>query len=235
MEEPGKTVGWDGAVNAWHIAGEVYRMGRREWLTEAGWQQAYGAGIRTIIDLRNKEERHRRATDPPVDPRVLAAFDIVPAPTEDPGNREFREICGPYLNDPAAYADNARLFPAKLAAVFKAVAAAQGGVVIHCSAGRDRSGMVAAMLQDLAGDPDDAIVLGYQRSVRGINEYRRFAAVPHPHERYLPEEVLVPLLELRGASLLQFVRSLDTEEFLRRHGVTDTERAAILGKLGRLQ
>ncbi|HET6269771.1 MAG TPA: protein-tyrosine-phosphatase, partial [Arthrobacter sp.] len=32
---------WDGAVNAWHVAGEVYRMGRREWLTEAGWQQAY--------------------------------------------------------------------------------------------------------------------------------------------------------------------------------------------------
>lgn len=95
--------------------------------------------------------------------------------------------------------------------------------------------MVAAMLQDLAGDPDDAIVLGYQRSMRGINEYRRRAAVPHPHERYLPDEVLVPLLEFRGASLLHFLRSLKTEEYLRRHGVTDRELDAILGKLGRLQ
>jgi protein-tyrosine phosphatase len=235
VEECGKAVGWDGAVNAWHVAGDVYRMGRREWLTEAGWQQAYDAGIRTVIDLRNEEERRGRDTDPPVSAAVLAAFDVVLAPTEDPGNSEFRAICGPYLNNPAAYADNARLFPEKLAGVFKAVAAAQGGVVIHCSAGRDRSGMVAAMLQDLAGDPDDAIVLGYQRSVRAINEYRRFAAVPHPHERYLPDEVLVPLLEFRGGSLLQFVRSLKTEEYLRRHGVTDTELAAILGKLGRLQ
>jgi hypothetical protein len=235
VEESGQAVGWDGAVNAWHVAGGVYRMGRREWLTEAGWQQAYDGGIRTVVDLRNDDERQRRETDPPVGPAVLAAFDVVLAPTEDPGNSEFRAICGPYLNNPASYADNARLFPDKLAGVFKAVAAAQGGVVIHCSAGRDRSGMVAAMLQDLAGDTDEAIVLGYQRSMRGINEYRRLAAAPHPHERYVPDEVLLPLLEYRGGSLLQFVRSLKTGEYLRRHGVADTELAAILHKLGRLQ
>ena len=128
---------------------------------------------------------------------ALAGFDVVLAPTEDPDNREFRELCVPYLNDPACYADNARLFPHLLARVFKAVAAAEGGVVIHCSAGRDRSGMIAAMLQDLAGDSDEAIVSGYQRSMRGINEHLRHAAVPHPHERFLPENVLVPLLESR--------------------------------------
>jgi protein-tyrosine phosphatase len=228
-------VAWDGAVNAWHVAGDVYRMGRREWLTEAGWNQAYDGGIRTVIDLRNDDERQRRETDPPVASEVMAAFDVVLAPTEDPGNGEFRAICGPYLNNPASYADNARIFPEKLAGVFKAVAAAQGGVVIHCSAGRDRSGMVAAMLQDLAGDTDDAIVLGYQRSMRGINDHHRLAAVPHPHERYLPDEVLLPLLEFRGGSLLRFVRSLKTAEYLRHHGVTDTELTAILGKLGRLQ
>jgi len=106
-------------------------------------------------------------------------------------------------------------------------------VVIHCSAGRDRSGMIAAMLQDLAGDSDEAIVSGYQRSMRGINEHLRHAAVPHPHERFLPENVLVPLLESRGQSLLQFVRSLNTADYLFRHGVTTPELAAILGKLGR--
>ncbi|WP_427129421.1 tyrosine-protein phosphatase [Pseudarthrobacter sp. S9] len=233
MEESRKRVGWDGAVNAWQVAGGVYRMGRREWLTEAGWQQAYDGGIRTVIDLRNPEERQRRETDPPVGQEAMAAFDVVLAPTEDPGNSEFREICGPYLNNPVSYADNARLFPEKLAGVFKAVAAAPGGVVIHCSAGRDRSGMIAAMLQDLAGDSDEAIVMGYQRAMRGINEHRRQSATPHPHERYLQEEVLVPLLEIRGGSLLKFVRSLKTGEYLRRHGVTAPELTAVLAKLGR--
>ena len=148
-------------------------MGRREWLTEAGWQQAYDGGIRTVIDLRNPDEIRRRDTDPRVSAATLAAFDVVHAPTEDPGNSEFRELCVPYLNDPASYADNARIFPEKLAAVFKAVAEARGGVVIHCSAGRDRSGMIAAMLQDLAGAGESAIARGYERAVRGINEHHR--------------------------------------------------------------
>jgi hypothetical protein len=208
-------------------------MGRREWLTEAGWQQACDGGIRSVIDLRNEAERRRRETDPPLSAEGFARFAVVLAPTEDPANSEFRKICGPYLNDPAFYADNARLFPEMLAGVFKALAAAEGGVVIQCSAGRDRSGMIAAMLQDLAGHGDEAIVLGYQCAVRGINEHRRTAATPHPHERYLPDEVLLPLLELRGGSLLKFVRSLNTKDFLRRHEVTAPELSAVLGKLGR--
>ena len=224
---------WEGAVNAWHVAGDVYRMGRREWLTDAGWRQAHAHGIRTVVDLRNETEIRRRETDPQVGAAALAGFDVVHAPTEDPANTEFRELCVPYLNDPASYADNARLFPHLLAGVFKAVAAAEGGVVIHCSAGRDRSGMVAAMLQDLAGHSDEAIVRGYQRSVRGINEHHRRSAVPHPHERFLPDDVLLPLLESRGKSLLEFVRSLNTADYLFRHGVTSRELAAILAKLGR--
>lgn len=233
MEEPGHPAQWDGAVNAWHVAGRVFRMGRREWLTETGWQQAFDAGVRTVIDLRNPEERQRRDTDPPVSAATLAAFDVVLAPTEDAGNSEFRQICGPYLNNPASYADNARIFPEKLAAVFKAVAAAGGGVVIHCSAGRDRSGMIAAMIQELAGHSEEAIVRGYQRAMQGINEHHRRSATPHPYERYLPEEVLRPLLKERGESLLGFLRTLRTEEFLGRNGVTEREFAAIRIHLGR--
>ena len=232
MKVPGAMV-WDGAVNAWHVAGDVFRMGRREWLTEAGWQQAYDGGIRTVIDLRNQEEVRRRETDPQVSASTLAAFDVVHAPTEDPANSEFRELCVPYLNDPASYADNARIFPEKLAGVFKAVAAAEGGVIIHCSAGRDRSGMIAAMLQDLAGAGEEAIARGYERAMRGINEHHRVSGVPHPHERYLPEEVLAPLLEARLESLLRFVRHVKTGDFLRHNGITDRELTAILAKLGR--
>jgi hypothetical protein len=113
------------------------------------------------------------------------------------------------------------------------VAAARGGVVIHCSAGRDRSGMIAAMLQDLAGAGEEAIARGYERAVRGINVRHRVSGIPHPHDRYLPEDVLAPLLEARLESLLRFVRSLGTADFLRHNGVTDRELTAILAKLGR--
>ena len=152
---------WDGAVNAWHVAGDVYRMGRREWLTEGGWRQAYRRGIRTVVDLRNAAEIRRRETDPPVPEAALAGFDVVLVPS------------------------------------------------------------------------DEAIVRGYQRAMRGINEHHRISAVPHPHERFLPEDVLVPLLESRSESLLEFVRSLNTAAYLFRHGVTPVELSAILAKLGR--
>lgn len=224
-------VGWDGAVNAWRVAGSVYRMGRREWVTATGWRDAHNDGVRTVIDLRNPAERQPRAADPDVG-GALAAFDVIFAPTEDPDNREFKALCVPYLNDPAYYAANARLFPDKLAAVFKAVAASTGGVVIHCSAGRDRSGMVGAMLQDLAGAPDGDIVAGYQAAMRGINERHRTRLTPHPHERYLDEETLAPLLQSRGEGVLDFVRSLNTREYLLRHGVSEPELEAILSALG---
>ena len=223
----GSAVTWDGAVNAWRISGDVYRMGRREWLTELGWNQAYDDGIRTVVDLRNAAERKRRESDPLVSDELMGRFRVVLAPTEDPESAEFRSFCRPYLNDPAAYAANARLFPEKLAFVFTAVAASQGGVVIHCSAGRDRSGMIAAMLQDLAGAEDHEIVAGYQAAMCGINERHRIHGAPHAHEAYLDETALAPLLQSRGESVLDFVRQLGTYNFLRHNGVTEDELCAL--------
>ena len=186
-------------------------MGRREWLTEAGWQQAYDGGIRTVIDLRNPDEIRRRDTDPRVSAETLAAFDVVHAPTEDPGNSEFRELCVPYLNDPASYADNARIFPEKLA----------GGL-------QSRGGGTRRRRDPLLGRPgpqrdDRGHAPGPRRRGRGAplpgatsapcgasTNTTGVSGVPHPHERYLPEDVLAPLLESRRESLLRFVRRVKT-------------------------
>jgi hypothetical protein len=225
---------WDGAVNAWHVAGGVYRMGRREWLTAAGWRQAYDDGIRTVIDLRNAAEARRRDSDPLVEESAWAGITVMSAPTEEPGDPRFTELAGPYLNDPAYYADNARLFPEKLAGVFKALAAAsgRGDVVLHCAAGRDRSGMVAAMVQDLAGDSDQDIADGYRRAARGINERYRTHGPPHDRERYLDDAELAPLLERHGQAVVDFVRGLDTRSYLLRTGLTASELDTVLSLCG---
>jgi hypothetical protein len=225
---------WDGAVNAWHVAGGVYRMGRREWLTEAGWRQAYDDGIRTVVDLRNAAEARRRDTDPVVSRAVWHGMAVVSAPTEEPGDPHLAAVTGPYLNDPAYYADNARIFPEKLVGVFRALAAAadRGSVVLHCAAGRDRSGMVASMVQDLAGDSDLDIAEGYCRAVRGINERYRTHGPPHDRERYMDDAELEPLLEQRGAAVVEFVRTLDTRTFLLRNGLSSSELEAVLSLCG---
>lgn len=234
MEKPGWRLDWDGAVNAWHVAGSVYRMGRREWLTEAGWQNAYDDDVRTVVDLRNPAEARRRDTDPAVADTAWSGIQIVSAPTEEPGHPRFTALCGPYLNDPAHYLHNVRLFPEKLVGVFRAIAhaAPAGGVVIHCAAGRDRSGMVAAMLQDLAGDSDGQIAGSYAPAVRAINERYRTHGPPHARERYIEESELAPLLEKRGRAVVAFVRELDTGNFLQRQGLTDAELDAVRSVLG---
>ncbi|GAA4026305.1 tyrosine-protein phosphatase [Arthrobacter methylotrophus] len=223
---------WDGAVNAWHIAGCLYRMGRREWLTDAGWQQMYDAGIRTVIDLRTVSEGQPREADPVVSAEVTSRIQIVHCPTEDPSNEEFTALFGPYLRDPAHYADYVRLFAVKLATVFRAIAAAPGGVVVHCAAGRDRSGIIAVILQNLAGASDEEIIRGYQQGMRGINERHRHHRAPHAHDAYLEEDALEAVLASRSASLLEFAHSLDAGAFLTAHGVTEAEVAAICTKLG---
>lgn len=232
--EPGvepRKVDWDGAVNAWHVAGDVYRMGRREWLTGAGWQQMYDDGVRTVIDLRSPGEQRRRDTDPEVPAELLRRFDVVQCPTEDPDAEEFGALFGPYLNDPALYGDYLRLFSGRLAAVFKAIATARGKVVVHCSAGRDRSGIIAVMLQLLAGATEEDIVRGYREGMRGINERHRTHGPPHAHESYLDEARLGELLDARGASLLAFMRSLDVPAFLASNGLPPAEVAAVRARL----
>jgi protein-tyrosine phosphatase len=48
-----------------------------------------------------------------------------------------------------------------IARVITAVAEAPGGVVYHCAAGKDRTGVVSAVLLGLLDVPDDAIVADY--------------------------------------------------------------------------
>ncbi|UKA49021.1 tyrosine-protein phosphatase [Arthrobacter sp. FW305-123] len=225
-------VHWDGAVNAWRIAGDVYRMGRHEWVTEFGWQQMYDDGVRTVIDLRASRERRQRDTDPEVPDEAKARIDVVHCPTEDPDHRDFSELFGPYLKDPARYGDYLELFADRIAAVFKVIAASPGKVVVHCSAGRDRSGVIAVMLQRLAGAGDEEIVQGYELAARGINERHRTHGAPHAHDPYLSEGDLEAMLAGRRESLRVFLASLDVVQFLSAHGVSDPELEAVRAKLG---
>ncbi|MDI2035698.1 tyrosine-protein phosphatase [Paenarthrobacter nitroguajacolicus] len=226
-----QSIHWDGAVNAWKIAGDVYRMGRHEWVTEAGWQQMYDDGVRTVIDLRASRERRQRDTDPEVPDEVKARIDVVHCPTEDPDHGRFGELFGPYLRDPAQYGDYLQLFGGKIAAVFKAIAASPGKVVVHCSAGRDRSGMIALMLQRLAGVEDQEILAGYELAARGINERHRTHGAPHAHDPYLPDDQLEAVLAERLASLRGFLSSVDVAGFLAANGVSAREISALRTKL----
>ena len=132
--------------------GRVFRSGAREYVTEEGWAAARAAGLRTVVDLRNAPAETGWAPDHPVvGPGSLDGVGVMSAPTEDPAEAEFLAVCGPWLDHPRSWADNARLAPDRISHVMRSIAESEPAVLAHCAGGRDRSGMVSAMLLQLAG------------------------------------------------------------------------------------
>ncbi|SEE98276.1 Tyrosine phosphatase family protein [Arthrobacter alpinus] len=229
MTSPQASPQWEGAVNARLLAGDIYRMGRSEWLTERGWDQVYNDGVRTVIDLRNPAERKRRPSDPEVGEQALARFALVHSPTEDPEDPRYHEHFVPYMNHPRLYADMVAMFPGRIAAVFKQLATAQGKVVFHCSAGRDRTGLVATLILALLGQAEQA-AREDELAARGINEWHLVAPVKHPYERHLDPRELAEVVKGRGEAVAEFVGGLDVRGFLLSNGVTAAEIAAVVAR-----
>lgn len=68
--------------------------------------------------------------------------------------------------------------------VFDALAEADGGVVFHCYAGKDRTGLVAAMLLELAGVARDGIASDYGETDRQLAEqYEVWIGKSEPQDR----------------------------------------------------
>lgn len=240
---------WDGAVNLRDLGGmplenggttapgRVYRSGRPETLTDSGWADLRRAGVSTVIDLRNDAERLRRDTDPQVADGYADGIRIVHTPTEDPDDPEFLRVLGPWLDHPAGYADNVRMYPEKVAAVFTAIAHAPASVLVHCAAGRDRTGMVTAMLLRLTGVRTDAIVDDYASAFREASRRaRELPAVPDPNQGgYIEPTYSDDEIEARIAArvivLREWIEPLDVRTSLSRAGVSSIELDALSARL----
>ena len=191
--------------------GSVVRSGTPERLGPDGWEALAAHGIRTVIDLRNPDERGADAAPRP------GGMSTVHIPLDGVEHADFwREWSrGPQFGTPLYFRPHLERFPERSARVLAAVARAEpGGVLVHCVTGRDRTGQVAMLLLSLAGVSPEAIAADYARST----DARDGAAI----ERFLAE---------RGTSareaLLATLSTLDPEERLRAGGLGEHDIAAL--------
>jgi protein-tyrosine phosphatase len=193
-------------------------------LSAVGRDAMRAHGIRSVIDLRGDDEvaetpspyaagtAYRRV--PLTALRMMALHDAAHAGTL---SDELRRI---------AVRDGG------LAGAISAIAESEPGIVLHCVAGRDRTGIVVATLLSALGVPDDDVVADYVASdAELVSEYGRFKGVNPDRagavdegvakRAWVMEEVLTTLRLAFGG----------TEAYLRMAGVTQAEMDAIRAKL----
>ena len=178
---PDRDLVWDGCLNVRDLGGHatvdggetkfgaIVRSDSVSQLTDAGWKALVAHGVRTVVDLRGD---HEREEDPP---RELAV-DVVHVPFMEANEEEWNEIAPKIEAASAAAPDVAtstrdvyiiflERFKANVAAGVRAVARApEGGVVVHCVGGKDRTGLLTALLLHVVGVPEEEIAADYSLS-----------------------------------------------------------------------
>ncbi len=150
-------------------------------LTAAGRRALVEYGVRTVVDLRRHDERTR---DVPLEPPV----DVVHVPLDDWHQQEIHSLWRSEGDDEAGVRAAYRMMTETLAPNFaraiEVVAdAPPGGVVVHCYAGKDRTGLTCAMLLRLAGVGIDDIAADYGLSGDNIRTLIEPWADAAPDER----------------------------------------------------
>jgi hypothetical protein len=229
---------WDGCFNVRDLGGlptsdgghtqlgAVVRADALDGLTAAGWEALIARGVRTIIDLRNDDERGPDAAGRP------ASVTTLELPLDGVEDREFWDAwdSGPQFGTPLYYGPHLERFPERTAAVIAAIADAQpGGVVFHCGGGKDRTGQVAMVLLALAGVPADVIAEDYCVSAERLSQ--RYAALGEEDDGPEVAAFLDGLGTTAREVIVDLVRSLDVEACLRSGGLEDIHLTAVRARL----
>jgi protein-tyrosine phosphatase len=168
IDEAGtRTLLWDGCINVRDLGGiptedggftrtgEIIRSDNVGALSEAGWRALADHGVIRIVDLRWPEEL---AQDPPRNVDIEVVHVSVLGPTLGEG-LDFLRTLDAHVDAVEDVADHYEFSYLeflernrdRFGQALGAVADAPGTVVIHCMGGKDRTGLVAALLLRLAG------------------------------------------------------------------------------------
>jgi protein-tyrosine phosphatase len=139
-------------------------------LTPAGRQAMIDYGVATVIDLRSDSEV-KGSPGPPFS-RFQSTSPVSPYATElRSGSPEYLHLAliddatARVLNEaptmPERYVLMLDKRQAAVGAIFNGMAASDGPVLFHCFAGKDRTGLVAALMLSLAGVDAEAIGADY--------------------------------------------------------------------------
>lgn len=237
-----RLLNWDGCPNARDLGGlptvgggdtrrtAVVRSDSPHRLSPIGRQSLIDHGVRAIVDLRLPDE--------------AAQYSY---PFATPGDHGITYVNVSFV-DPAASGDElfvrlADLYKtlldrhrAQVANAIRAIARApEGGVLIHCAAGKDRTGLISALLLDLVRVPRELIAEDYALSSNLLRE-RSNEWIAESREQQAEREADVARWWSTPEVMREVLAFLDegyggTDAYLRRGGVGEDDLARIRERL----
>ena len=177
-----RTLTWDGCLNIRDLGGlptadggatrfgAIVRADSIRQLSDAGWDALVDYGVRRIVDLRFDSEL---AADPPQElPVEVVHVSVLP----DADSNHWTEIDAIRHAAPDTatatrdvYLECLERFGADFARAIAAVAdAPEEAVLIHCLAGKDRTGLLTALLLRLAEVPIAEVAADYALSAEQL-------------------------------------------------------------------
>ena len=242
---------WEGCLNARDLGGLPTEDGRRtrphalvrsdnvRQLTDAGWRALADHGVTRIVDLRWPEEL---AEDPPRDVDIEVVHVSVLGGALDESSEYVAELDAHLdsVDDVAdhfawSYVDFLERFRDRFGQAFAAVAdAPEGAVVVHCAGGKDRTGLVAAILLRLAGVSREEVAADY--AISGPN----LAPIMESWIAQIEDDVVrrrrEKLAQTPAAGMLRVLEEIegrygDVAGYLRAAGLSDEQIARLRERL----
>lgn len=228
--------------------GEVFRSGVMTGLTDQDYDYLSDLGVKVVCDFRSIDERDREPTDWKAGAidyvtwdyrsedeaalgRALSAPDASPESVAAAMTSFYREL--PYR------------FAERYAVMFDRLAKGETPLAFNCSAGKDRTGVAAALILTALGAPRETVLADYALSEKVVDymaDYRDAPAEesedgPYAFFRKLPPELVAPLMRSDPKYLEAAFESIEADQgsvlaFIQSDlGVDDEELAAIRDRL----
>jgi protein tyrosine/serine phosphatase len=213
--------GWETTDGARIARGRLYRSAAFSEATDADIEKLNAMGIRALVDLRRPEERNTEPNRWPGDgvrvvvnnegpqdglpPHLMALFqsDL----TAEGVTELMHFLYRAFASDPR-HIDLYRNW-------FRELLESDGPAVIHCAAGKDRTGLGCALTLIALGVPEDAIYADYEFTNQAVDIPARLPRIRARMEermgRKLNDEALKPMLGVHVDYLRSAFAAIDAQ------------------------
>jgi protein-tyrosine phosphatase len=220
----------DGRVTKWRT---LFRADGLHRLTEADLRVMRDIGLRTVVDLRTADELIERGRFPlnahPVGYHHVSLMDVIWDPGQAPAESSGAPVADFLLERYIEMIDGAGQRIGDVFAILSDPAALPA--VFHCAAGKDRTGILAALLLSSLGVVDDDVVADYALTGEAVPRMLaawKAAAAANPLAGGEVPATPAPAAFLAAepdamARLLELIRAVhgSTRDYVRTLGVSD--------------